>query len=165
MFCDISFIRLKLKFCYSFPGGKYDATDPSLIHTAIREAEEEIGINPNLVNIDLWGQLHKLLTWDGAIVVHPVLAYIGTVEPERLTYNKDEVDEVFVESIESLCDSSRYRHTQFRSYGGYSLPVFHGTKHKIWGMTAVVTHHVLRLIVPNTYRTKKIKYIKPLLQS
>ena len=42
-------------FILSFPGGKFDETDASLTHTALRECEEELGINQN--NIEVWAEL------------------------------------------------------------------------------------------------------------
>ena len=43
---------------YSFPGGKMDDTDPDIQFTALREAKEEMGINPD--SIDVWGALSDI---------------------------------------------------------------------------------------------------------
>ena len=42
-------------FCFSFPGGKVDASDDSRSHTAIRECEEELGIRRD--QVDVWAEL------------------------------------------------------------------------------------------------------------
>jgi 8-oxo-dGTP pyrophosphatase MutT (NUDIX family) len=56
-----------------FPGGKVDETDPSLIHTALREADEEVGLPAELVEII--GMLEPGLSRSN-ILVTPVMSLI-----------------------------------------------------------------------------------------
>ncbi|MFC6670130.1 NUDIX hydrolase [Marinobacterium aestuariivivens] len=44
----------------AFPGGKQDATDPDLLFTALREAEEEIGLDPG--SVDVLGSLGQVMS-------------------------------------------------------------------------------------------------------
>ena len=51
----INFWYLIYLFFLSFPGGKSDDTDRDLVHTALRESHEEIGLPDD--NIDIWGNM------------------------------------------------------------------------------------------------------------
>ena len=74
----------------AFPGGRRDATDPDLAFTAMREAEEEVGLPPGLVEIV--GPLSPLVSRFG---IH-VTPYVGVV-PDYVEYraNDDEIASVF----------------------------------------------------------------------
>jgi 8-oxo-dGTP pyrophosphatase MutT (NUDIX family) len=60
----------------SFPGGRHDATDPDLLATALREAEEEIGLPPAAVRI--LGALQPTPTIATGYAIYP---FVGLIEP------------------------------------------------------------------------------------
>ncbi len=60
----------------SFPGGRRDDTDPDLLHTALREAHEEIGLPPEAVNVV--GALEPTGTMATGYAIYP---YVGVIEP------------------------------------------------------------------------------------
>jgi 8-oxo-dGTP pyrophosphatase MutT (NUDIX family) len=116
----------------AFPGGKIDPTDPTPVACAIREAEEEIGLAPGLV--EPVGFLDSYLTGTGYRIV-PVVA---RVSPDfRLTPNPDEVESVFEVPLGFLMTLANHRQTS-REFNGVSRRFyemqFEG--HYIWGATA-----------------------------
>lgn len=132
----------------SFPGGMKDVSDKSFEETALRETWEELRIPKDLV--DVWGSAN--LVGRKHVSVMPVLGYIGEIDPKSLQINTDEVEEAFVHSLESLCDPELCRFTQFRN--NYTLPTYIGGKHRIWGLTAAITHMVMCSLVPDVYKHK-----------
>ncbi|XP_062575793.1 mitochondrial coenzyme A diphosphatase NUDT8-like isoform X2 [Saccostrea cucullata] len=142
----------------SFPGGMMDDTDQDLIETALRETQEEIGLN--IAREDVWGSLQSLPSRDGKNLVTPIIASVGELEKHKLNLNKAEVENVFTRTVSSLCDSKNVGSTQFRRgklpslQSGYTLPVFLGGEHRIWGLTAVVLHMFLPVLAPGLYKFK-----------
>ncbi|KAH3755206.1 mitochondrial coenzyme A diphosphatase NUDT8-like [Dreissena polymorpha] len=137
-----------------FPGGMKDSTDRDLVHTALRETHEEIGLSEE--HVDVWGRLPPSRARAGSQVT-PVLGFCGNYEDKPWKINDKEVQEIFTRSIASLCDSDNIRTTQFRYENtGYTMPVFFGSsaKHRVWGLTAVILHQVLSTIAPGIYNFK-----------
>jgi 8-oxo-dGTP pyrophosphatase MutT (NUDIX family) len=64
----------------SFPGGAMDATDPDLTFTALREAQEEVGLDP--AHVSVIGQIDDIVT----ISDFHVSAYVGEIDPARSPY-------------------------------------------------------------------------------
>ncbi|XP_031835665.1 mitochondrial coenzyme A diphosphatase NUDT8 [Nomia melanderi] len=140
----------------SFPGGMYDDSDRNLEETALRETWEELKIPKE--KVDVWASGNVISK--KSLRVLPVFGYIGEVDPGKLQINTNEVEEAFFFSLRNLCDPSLCRHTQFRN--GYTLPVYLGGKHRVWGFTAGVTHMVLNVLVPDAYKFK-LPYVRPIL--
>lgn len=141
----------------SFPGGMQDKEDEDLVHTAVRETEEELGISSK--QVDVWGKANLIGTYSGKVAVLPVIGFIGDIDVSSLKTNAQEVETVFTMTLRELCDPTVCRHTQFRSRT-LVLPMFVGPKHKVWGLTAVITHIFLKGLVPEHY-TKKLRVITP----
>ena len=53
----------------------------------------------------------------------------------------------------TLADAKNVAYTRFRGDGsvGYLTPVFLGQSYKIWGLTAMILHEVLRVVIPEAY--------------
>lgn len=168
----------------SFPGGGVDAGE-TLVQAALREAHEEIGLQPN--DVDVWAELHPVLTRALQNTVTPVLGRIlPSVELSSLTPHEAEVREVFTVALDDLTNPKNVHHTQFRhepghkrvgqrdhdtsegerkrmrhgEVNGYSLPVFTAGPHKIWGLTAAILHQLLPLLVPDRYRISRVPYVR-----
>lgn len=121
----------------SFPGGKTDEGE-SFIETALRETEEEIGVNRK--NIDIWGTAPSVPGRNNKILITPVIASLD-INLDKLRLNTEEVHSVFTIPLSILCESKYQFHTQFQN--GISLPVFVYKEYKVWGITAVITHMFL----------------------
>ena len=116
----------------AFPGAKIDAEDPGPLAAALREAEEEIGLDPALV--EPLGFLDRYRTSTG-YVIHPVVALVAP--GFALTPNPREVADVFEVPLSFLMDD-RNHHRQSRLWQGrerhfYAMPF--GDRF-IWGATA-----------------------------
>lgn len=116
----------------AFPGGRVDAVDGSPVVTALREAEEEIGLPRERVRT--LGFLDAYLTGTGYRIV-PVVALLKP--PFTLTLNAHEVDDAFETPLSFLLDPANHRREGrewkglYRTY--YAMPF--GDRY-IWGATA-----------------------------
>ncbi|KAG0726311.1 Nucleoside diphosphate-linked moiety X motif 8 [Chionoecetes opilio] len=146
-----------------FPGGKADPGDRDVIHTALRETYEELGLDVE-ERVEVLGVLPSVPSRaDGSQVVG-VLAYVGHLNPDTLTLSPGEVEVVIAASLKNLCQPAFNRQTQFRSAKiprGYTMPVFLGTEPRIWGFTAIFTHMALTALLPGLY-THKLRHLAPL---
>lgn len=122
----------------AFPGGRMDPGDPTPLAAALREAEEEIGLDPRSVRT--LGYLDAYLSGTNYFIV-PV---VGLVEPGfRLTLNRDEVESVFEVPLSFLMDEENHElHARewrgaVRSY--YAMPF--GERY-IWGVTAGILRNL-----------------------
>lgn len=116
----------------SFPGGKIDAGEVTPLETALREANEEIGLKAEAVAPI--GFLDPYITSTG-YRVHPV---VGLVQPHQtLTPEPGEVAEIFEVPLGFLMDDANHK-IEGREWQGvtrhfYSMPF---GRHYIWGATA-----------------------------
>ena len=116
----------------AFPGGKQDDSDADVIAAALREAQEEIGLDP--ANVKVLGTMpaHETVT---GFVVTPVIAQV--LAPFRPVPEPGEVDEVFQVPLSHVMDVARYS-VQSRRWRGqqrmyYTVPF---GAYYIWGATA-----------------------------
>ncbi len=120
----------------SFPGGKMEKGDTSPFETAVREANEEIGLVSD--QISHLGQLSPIKTISGFDVT-PVIAFIDSdYEPKT---DPNEVDIIFEAPIAYLFDNNNIHSVEayFNSSPRvvYNIPY---KKHLIWGVTAQIIH-------------------------
>jgi 8-oxo-dGTP pyrophosphatase MutT (NUDIX family) len=126
----------------SFPGGRSEKSDPSPEATALREAEEEVGLASS--QVEILGRLPEYRTGTG-FVITPVVGLV--TPPLNLKLDDFEVAEVFEPPLEFLLDSANHqRHSievrgTMREY--WAMP-WQG--YYIWGATAgilVALHRIL----------------------
>jgi 8-oxo-dGTP pyrophosphatase MutT (NUDIX family) len=118
----------------SFPGGRIEATDADVVQAALREAHEEIMLNPQ--DISVLGFLGPLLTITG-FKVYPVVAYL---HPDyQVVPDGAEVSEVFEVPLALFLDADNDRFFELE-YQGKSrrLVEFVWQQHRIWGATAMM---------------------------
>lgn len=129
----------------AFPGGKQDATDTSLLHTALRESHEEIGLVPSAVEVV--GQLGEVVSLHG-IRVTP---YVGLVETEvELTANPYELESIFRVPLDYFFDAKPIRRDRITYMDqALSVPAYHyetaGKRYEIWGLSAMILVEFLNL--------------------
>lgn len=116
----------------AFPGGRWEETDTDLIHTALRETQEEIGLS--IERSAIFGQLPSLTTVSGYRVT-PYLAKLPHAAP--LNIDKNEVHQAFNVPLNALLNPKNHHQTEIWRDGKkqclYSIP-YQG--HTIWGATA-----------------------------
>src|SRR4051794_40702528 len=122
----------------SFPGGRQDEPDESLLRTALREAEEEIGLAPD--EVEVVGALPPIGTFVTNYKVHPFVGLIGDLrdfEP-----NPTEVETVLAFTLAELRDSFAMRRLVRRGIP-IRTPTYLVGEHLIWGATARILGELL----------------------
>ena len=114
----------------AFPGGRVEEGDSSLSQTALREAKEEIGLNPD--SVEILGELPQLWIPPSNFKVTPVLGWWHT--PHEIT--KIDVNEVqAVHQIPLLDLINPKNRTRVRHVNGSFGPGFNVESMLIWGFT------------------------------
>jgi 8-oxo-dGTP pyrophosphatase MutT (NUDIX family) len=126
----------------SFPGGRQDPEDPDLLATALREAEEEMGIRREDVRI--LGELDDFCTVSDFCVA----PFVGLIPyPYPFRPNPQEIEETLEVPLSALLDPRRFRR-ETRAHAGRPRTVYayrHGG-HTIWGTTASILKQLLDLL-------------------
>jgi 8-oxo-dGTP pyrophosphatase MutT (NUDIX family) len=130
----------------SFPGGRLEPSDPDVASAALREAEEEIGLDPARVKVI--GYLPDHLVISGFRVT-PVLSLV--TPPFSLTPNPEEVAEVFEVPVSHIFDRDNHK-ARLRRVGDEDLLLFDipWERHSIWGATAGMLLTFVRMVQENT---------------
>jgi len=118
----------------SFPGGSVDRTDRSAVSTALREAEEEIGLD--FAQVSPLGFLDRVDT----ISDYRVLPVVGLVR-SSFVWKPDlrEVSEVFTVPLKLAIDHREYSHQEVFQHGKkIVVSSLDWQGHRIWGITAAI---------------------------
>jgi len=127
----------------SLPGGGQEEGDTSLQATALREAQEEIGIATD--GLELLGPLTPLYVPPSNNVIHPFVAYT----PQHPTLHPDprEVAELLEVPLHLLLDPLTRREEDWIWRGApLHVPFYAVGHHKVWGATAIVLAEFLALL-------------------
>jgi 8-oxo-dGTP pyrophosphatase MutT (NUDIX family) len=127
----------------SFPGGRRDLEDATLRDTALREAEEEIGLERTGVKVV--GALERTSTFVTNYAIHP---FVGLLQGERLWQASElEVDAVLEPTLEEL-RAGRTR-TQLERRGiAFETDAYVFDGQLVWGATARILEELLERIGP-----------------
>jgi len=118
----------------SFPGGGRDEGEKPL-DTALREAEEEVGISPK--DVDVLGRLDEIITTTGFCIT----PFVGVIPyPYEFTVSEDEIAELILIPLDTLADPENYRCENSWIHEGRPYPVsyFDANGHIVWGATAKI---------------------------
>ena len=129
----------------SFPGGNQEPEDQDLWATAIREAHEEIGLDPELPR--LVGTLDSFITVGSNSLVTPFVAILDSVP--ALKANPMEVEEIIDIPLTELLDPNIYREEVWQWQDGRSRPVyfFELIGDTVWGATASMLRQFLLVLL------------------
>jgi 8-oxo-dGTP pyrophosphatase MutT (NUDIX family) len=123
----------------SFPGGRRDASDETLAQTALREAEEEIGLDPS--HVTLIGELSPTTTFVTNYLIHPFVGIIPAGISWRVS--PTEVDSVLELSVADL-RAGRTRTRLERRGFTFETDAYLLRENLIWGATARILDELLQ---------------------
>ena len=124
----------------SFPGGRRDEGDANLATTALREAQEEIGLDPAVVEIG--EQLPTTGTFVTGYRIHPFVGRIPHPTELALAPNPAEVETVLTFSLHVLREGYEMRRLVRRGIPIHT-PTYEVEGHMIWGATARILGDLL----------------------
>jgi 8-oxo-dGTP pyrophosphatase MutT (NUDIX family) len=132
----------------AFPGGRVDPVDATLLDAALREAHEEVGLHPSIV--DVVGAFPTMQTTTSGIIVAPFVGVIPSDAP--LKPQLSEVAEIFDVPLSALRDPNYRGDYEWKSEGpaarSAKFPAILYGGQTIWGLTLRITLNMLALLEP-----------------
>lgn len=127
----------------SLPGGKREPDDDTIFDTALREAQEEIGIVQ--ANVRLLGTLSTLYIPPSNFLVTPVVGYCARRPDFRS--EPSEVEAIIELELEKLMEPGAIQHKEVKTGRGIALevPSYYINQKIIWGATAMILSEFLEL--------------------
>ena len=122
----------------AFPGGRPHPEDDGPVATALREAEEEVGINAH--QVEVLGFLPPIDTVEFSLLVIPVVARVST--PLGLVPSEREVAKVYTPLLRDLADASRWWHVP---WNGFEVWYYDLDGDTLWGATARMVRQLVGL--------------------
>lgn len=126
----------------AFPGGRYEASDNTFLHTALRETEEEIGLSSS--NITVLSSLPVIETRATGYRIYPFLAKINPCE--NWIIQESEVAEVLEASIKDLM-KPEFQAEELMQFENWPVPVkipyYKVGNYKLWGASYRILHPLL----------------------
>jgi len=127
----------------SFPGGKHEEVDRSVIDTALREAHEEVGIEPE--DVTVLGELDDMATTESNYIISPVVGFV----PYPYAFHADEWEtkEVIEVPVSALLDKHNCE-TGFAMVDGLTVNTYtyNYDGRVIWGATARILKQLLDIL-------------------
>jgi 8-oxo-dGTP pyrophosphatase MutT (NUDIX family) len=126
----------------SFPGGSQDSDDENIVATALRETEEEIGLDRK--SIEVLGTFDDYETPSGFAITN-VIGYVPSLP--RLTPNRDEVAEILEIPVNFFLEKVNERVVLMERPGTvYRVYFYNYNSYEIWGATAGMIHSFLKAL-------------------
>ena len=127
----------------SLPGGKIEDQDKSLVHTALREAEEEVGIQGAAVEVV--GSLTELYIPPSNFLVQPVVA-LSDHRPDFIR-QEEEVEQIIELELARFGGAENIREKKVNTRGfQLTVPAYDIDGHIIWGATAMIMSELTALL-------------------
>lgn len=126
----------------AFPGGKKESEDLNLVQTALREAQEEIGVARE--DVEILGQLSTVYVQISEFLITPVVGWLNKA-PE-IVVDSSEVDEVFFISLDDIANQgNRCEREMDTRTGRINVPGYEINGFFIWGATAMMLAELVDL--------------------
>jgi 8-oxo-dGTP pyrophosphatase MutT (NUDIX family) len=136
----------------AFPGGRREPEDQDLLSTALREAREEVGLDPGA--IEILAELPVIETVVTGYRVAPFLGRLSGTSPKWLRQER-EVDEILEVAVDDLTDPAAHA-VEFWQLPGWPeprpIPFFRIGPYKLWGATYKIVEPLLPRIVAGEWR-------------
>jgi 8-oxo-dGTP pyrophosphatase MutT (NUDIX family) len=127
----------------SFPGGKREENDKSFEETALREAWEETGINPE--KVEILGRLSSLYVPPSNFIIYPILGY-SDHRPDFIL-QIEEVKEIIEFPIAIITEEKNRKIKQINtSIGPMDAPYYDICGYVVWGATAMVINELEEIL-------------------
>jgi 8-oxo-dGTP pyrophosphatase MutT (NUDIX family) len=127
----------------AFPGGKQEPGDRSLVATALREAQEEIGLKP--ADVEVFGELDHLSTVASQFTIAPVVGLLAA--PPVLVPDPHEVAAAFAVTIADLLDPDAWHEEVWQLCGMWRPMAFYDLPGEtVWGATARILTGLLTFL-------------------
>ncbi len=127
-----------------FPGGKYEESDSSLQETALRETEEEVGVNRESVSV--LKKLTEIYIPPSNFFVQPFVG-IATETPQFILQDEEVEELIEVPLLHFMDDRIKTIQTLSTSYAkNIEVPAFMMNKHLVWGATAMMLNEVREML-------------------
>ena len=126
----------------SFPGGGVESQDVDLTATALREANEEIGLRPE--EVDVVSRIDDIRT----VSEYAVTPFVGTAPDRTYVPSDDEVAEIAILPVSALTALENYESERrdHPHYGEIRLHFFHVDGYTVWGATGRMLVQLLELL-------------------
>ncbi len=127
----------------SFPGGSWEKKDNSFQETALREANEEVGILPN--DVEVIGQLSDMYIPPSNFLVHPFVGFSN--KKPQLFPEASEVAQIIEADLETIFHHSDFREMELEVRGEKIItPYYNIDGHVVWGATAMMLSELKEVI-------------------
>lgn len=128
----------------ALPGGRYEEFDKDQFKTALRETNEEIGVDDN--NVEIIGSLSEFFVAASNYMVLPVIGKIDH-KPEFIPEPR-EVDEIVTPPVSHLIDPARLKEKEIVVRNGFRMvcPYFDLEGRTVWGATAMMLSELVDIL-------------------
>jgi len=139
----------------SFPGGKVEEEDLSAEMTALREAREEVGIDPTA--IEILGKLSDLYVEVSRFNIQPFLAW-SDKRPD-FSANAEEVEDLILFPVSDFVANEIIAETELDTFSGLLRVKFYPYKGEvIWGATAMILSELIEILKRQNQSTDKSEF-------
>ena len=128
----------------SFPGGKFETSDINLSTTALRESNEEVGINLNEINI--FKTMSNVYIPPSNFLVTPFLAYTTKTPKFKTNYEVENIIEVTLKNLfNHNLETTTFVTTLYAK--NWEVPCYAFNNFTIWGATAMMLSEIKQLLI------------------
>ncbi|NOX47294.1 MAG: CoA pyrophosphatase [Chlorobi bacterium] len=128
----------------SFPGGSHEKSDGSFIETALREANEEVGILPE--NVKIIGELSDMYIPPSNFMVHPIVGF--SKEKPHLIPDATEVAQIIEANLTAIFNETDFKEMELDVRGHkIKTPCYNVNGHVVWGATAMMLSELNEVVL------------------